>query len=386
MGLCRLTVQAGIMPHAANRALAYLECPNPLTPPDTNPPIVPQPNNNPLQNNFTSPFSLHNPPGVGTVIQYDPNTNTYNFQYMTGNTPFGPGAYMDVNEYINYDLQQSINDYWHSHSNSFAGGGNRRGGGVIPQLHIGGDIFEGIFGSNTIDIRPSGSVELKFGVKYTQVDNDNLPVKQQRHTDFDFDQDIQLNLIAKIGDKIEFNLNYTTDQLTLDNNMDKIKLKYAGKEDELTSKYLPYYNQFADWTGRVDGSTDDGGLFIKTRTEYPIPFGSNDNLRMSAKEYYTQYAAQKGFESPVWKVAVNTERRKEFNCEWCLRPDMQKSGFMADHVAHNYPKRNVENLKDIPWTNRDYDYNDLKMDMPIPQDELIKNTLLEQNPAYRGNN
>ncbi len=31
-----------------------------------------------------------------------------------------------------------------------------------------------------------------------------------------------------------------------------------------------------------------------------------------------------------------------------------------------YPKRNVENPKDVPWTNHDYDYNDLKMDMPIP--------------------
>ena len=67
-----------------------------LMPPDTDPPLVPQPDNNPLNQSFTSPFSLHNPPGIGTVVEYDPNTNTYNFQYMTGNTPFGPGAYMDV--------------------------------------------------------------------------------------------------------------------------------------------------------------------------------------------------------------------------------------------------------------------------------------------------
>lgn len=56
---------------------------------------------------------------------------------------------------------------------------------------------------------------------------------------------------------------------------------------------------------------------------------------------------------------------------------------MADHVATNYPKRNVSDLKDVPWTNRDYDYNDLKMDMPIPEDEITKNTLCEQNEAYR---
>lgn len=213
--------------------MANYSCPDVnLMPPDTDPPKVPQPDNNPLSTPFTSPFSLQNPPGIGTVINYDPNTNSYNFQYMTGNTPFGPGAYMDVNEYIDYDLQKSINDYWHNHSSSY-NGGNRRGGGLIPELHIGGDIFESIFGSNTIDIRPSGNVELKFGFKYTQIDNPNLPVKQRRTPQFNFDQDIQLNLIAKIGDKIEFNLNYTTDELTLDNNMDKIKLKYAGKEDDI---------------------------------------------------------------------------------------------------------------------------------------------------------
>ena len=171
-----------------------------------------------------------------------------------------------------------------------------------------------------------------------------------------------------------------------------------GKESTLTEKYLAYYNQFADWIGRdeitpkqfddsiaagVKADKFAGGPFVKTRTEYPIPFGSDGAVVEDAKSYYTKYASQKGFKSPAWKVAVNTERRKEFSCEWCLRPDMQKSGFMADHVATNYPKRNVSDLKDVPWTNRDYDYNDLKMDMPIPEDEITKNTLCEQNEAYR---
>lgn len=203
-----------------------------IFPPDTNPPGTVPGTVNPLDNSYQSPFWLQNPPGVGTQIQYDPETNTYNFQYMTGNRPFGPGAYMDVNEYVGYDLRQSINDYWYNHSTSY-GGGNRRGGGIIPQLHIGGDIFESIFGSNTIDIRPAGSMEIKFGVKYTHVENENVPVKQRRNINLDFDQDIQLSLMARIGEKINFNLNYTTDELRLDNNMDKIKLKYAGKEDEI---------------------------------------------------------------------------------------------------------------------------------------------------------
>ena len=64
----------------------------PVFPPDTgDKPIidVPQPDNNPLNENTpSSPFLLHNPTGVGTQIQYNPTTNSYDFQYMTGNTPF----------------------------------------------------------------------------------------------------------------------------------------------------------------------------------------------------------------------------------------------------------------------------------------------------------
>ena len=185
-----------------------------------------------MANRPITPPDSNEESGVGTVIQYNPETNTYEFQYQTGDVPFGPGAYMDINEYIDYDLQQSIENYWHS--NSVGASGKRTGGGgLIPELHVGGDLFESIFGSNTIDIRPSGNIEVKFGVKHNRTQNYSLPVKQRRHTDFDFDQDIQLNMIARVGEKIEFNLNYATNQLQVGTNNDLMKLKYAGKEDEI---------------------------------------------------------------------------------------------------------------------------------------------------------
>ena len=145
-----------------------IEVGQPVFPPDTgDKPIidVPQPDNNPLNENTpSSPFLLHNPSGVGTQIQYNPNTNSYDFQYMTGNTPFGPGGSMSIDEYIDYDLRHSIKDYWKNKGAKYAGGPNARGSGIIPQIKIGGEIFESIFGSNIIDIRPSGSAELIFGI------------------------------------------------------------------------------------------------------------------------------------------------------------------------------------------------------------------------------
>ena len=239
----------------------------PLCPPDTNPPVLPQPDINPLNPGTNNPFFLNNPPGIGQSIIYNPETNTYNFQYMTGNSPFGAGAYMDVKEYIDYDLQQSIHDYWQNQSRSIGGKGNSRtGSGLIPQLHIGGDIFEGIFGSNTIDIRPSGTVGLKLGVKYTQTDNYLLPVKQRRRLQLDFDEDIQLNLLAKIGDKIEFNLNYSTDELSVTTKTDQIKLKYNGKEDDILQLI-----EFGDITFPLNSTliTGSQSLFgVKTQLKF----------------------------------------------------------------------------------------------------------------------
>lgn len=160
-----------------------------------------------------------------------------------------------------------------------------------------------------------------------------------------------------------------------------------GSEAELTAKFLPHYQQFAQWMIQNQRPAGDVNNPITANlTEYPIPFGSNGVTVADAKTYYTALKTEKGFTSEVWRVAVNEERRKEFNCEWCLRPDMQRSNYMEDHVAHNYPKRETPNdqMATTPWTNRTYDYNGLKMDMPIPANELLQNPACDQNPAYVG--
>lgn len=125
-----------------------------------------------------------------------------------------------------------------------------------------------------------------------------------------------------------------------------------------------------------------------TVTSYPIPFNQDGLGAPDAKKYYTEYAKcnikGKAFSSEVWKVAVNEERRKEFSCEWCLRPDMQRSCFLKDHIETNYPldPTSGADLKNHAWSPRTFDYNEMKMDMPIPADEIAKNALCDQNPAY----
>lgn len=146
------------------------------------------------------------------------------------------------------------------------------------------------------------------------------------------------------------------------------------------SKYYAHYNIVYDFNGQT-------GV---TMTEYPVGVLTATVTVPSAKTYYEALAAKPNrvgyvHTSEAWKVAVNEERRKEFNSEWCLCPDMIKSGYIEDHINYNYPKDDGgDNYANYPWTKRTFDFDIRKMDMPIPADEIMKNTLLEQNPAYAG--
>jgi len=147
------------------------------------------------------------------------------------------------------------------------------------------------------------------------------------------------------------------------------------------SDYCTYFNAMYKEVGFTDKSMDK------------YPFGLDATVSVpSAKEYYTALQAKanrKGYKhtSEAWKVAVNEERRKEFNSEWCLLPDMVKSGYIEDHINYNYPidETKGDDLRDYPWTHRVFEFDARKMDMPIPSIEILKNSAIQQNPAYRGN-
>ncbi len=155
----------------------------------------------------------------------------------------------------------------------------------------------------------------------------------------------------------------------------------VGKSAELTAKYNAYFKNLASVYG------DNGFGAYTASDEYPIPFNEATVSVPDAKTYYTARKAEMGFTSEVWKVAVNEERRKEFNAEWSLKTDMQKSGYLEDHMEHNYPKGygyDSGGKQLYIWrTYRGFDFDINKMDMPIPQDELIKNPLCDQNDAYK---
>ncbi|MBW6461133.1 MAG: cell surface protein SprA, partial [Bacteroidales bacterium] len=176
----------------------------------------------------TGSLYLKPPKNLSTEIEYDPETNQYIFRNKIGTLDYRNPTYMTFDEYQKFDLDRSLRQYWRDRAKTTS---ELEREGIIPSIYIGGEVFDRIFGSSTIDIRPVGSAELTFGILSNTRDDPTLNVRQQRTTNFDFEQNIQMNVQAKIGDKIDFNVNFNTEAVFDFEN--KLKLNYEGKEDEI---------------------------------------------------------------------------------------------------------------------------------------------------------
>jgi cell surface protein SprA len=171
---------------------------------------------------------LRPPSNISTGVEYDPESNQYIFRQKIGDLDYRNPAYMSFDEFQDYQMDRLIKNYWREKSKTSSG---LERDGIIPSIYIGGEVFDRIFGSNTIDIRPNGSAELTFGVLANSRDDPTLDVRQRRTANFDFQNNIQMNVSAKIGDKISFNTNFNTEAIFDFEN--KLKLNYEGKEDEI---------------------------------------------------------------------------------------------------------------------------------------------------------
>ena len=192
---------------------------------------IPIDNGDQMQNLYNkSPLYFKDPTNITHEVIYDPITGQYTFKHKIGDFEYMTPTTMSQNEYFDYKNRQGIMEFWKERRSQDARA-TTDGSSIIPPIYVGGEAFDMIFGSNTIDIRPQGSVDLTFGLKHNYRGDPSFSESMQHTTNFDFEQDIQLNVIAKIGDKINFNINKNT-KATF-NYEDLMTLKYQGKEDEI---------------------------------------------------------------------------------------------------------------------------------------------------------
>ena len=180
------------------------------------------------------PLDLQTPSNIQTEVYYDPKTNRYVFQNKIGGKTIGTPFTMTPAEYMNYATKQ-LNSIYFKQRNTLRNEEQETAQEKpfsLLNIRRNSNILEDIFGPGGIQISTQGSVELTAGLKQTHINNPVLPARARRRNTFDLDRQIQLNVNAKVGNKINFGLNYNTDA-TFDFDAKRIRLAYQGHEDEI---------------------------------------------------------------------------------------------------------------------------------------------------------
>lgn len=178
-------------------------------------------------------FDLGDPSKLKQTIVYDPVLRKYIFKETLGestNINYRNPSMMTLKEYLEYERKKSLTNNWKDKIDAQTESGQP----LIPPIKVGGKGFANFFGSDEINIKPQGSVEVAMGINHSRLDNPILPVAQRSLTRFDFQQNMQINLVGQIGTKLKLSTSYNS-QASFDFE-NVTKLAYTGDEDQIIQK------------------------------------------------------------------------------------------------------------------------------------------------------
>ncbi|MGB5989623.1 MAG: cell surface protein SprA [Marinifilaceae bacterium] len=231
-----------------------------------------------------------------------------------------------LEEYVKYQNKKSLTDYWRDKSAEDAGINNHSG--LIPELNFGGKLFDAIFGSDKIVIKPQGSFEVTLGVKNSNVENPAIPESLRSNTMLDFGMRIQMNVSGSIGDRLKLDFNYNTDAtFDFQNN---IKVSYDGKEDDIIQEI-----EAGNVSLPLSGTLINGGQNL---------FGFKTKMKFGKLGITTLISQQKG-ETKVMNLE-NGAQKKKFNIK-VVNYEANRHFFLSRYFVDNYDKA----LERLPLVN-----------------------------------
>ena len=120
---------------------------------------------------------------------------------------------MTQEEYKKYKLKKDMLAYFKnkiSATNSKKKGSADEQKNLLPTYYVNSDFFQSVFGGNTIEVNPQGSVLIKMGALYQKVDNPQLSERNRSSFTFDFNQEISASILAKVGTRLKVGAQYDT--------------------------------------------------------------------------------------------------------------------------------------------------------------------------------
>ncbi len=215
-------------------------------------------------------------------VIFDPQTGNYILYEKIGDYYLKHPTYMTPKEYQDYRLQRDMLEYSKTKLNAISGktkNSTEAQKNLLPTYYVNSNFFESIFGGNTIEVNPQGSILIKMGLIFQKVENPQLSEKNRQSTTFDFDQEISASLNAKIGSRLRVTANFDTQSTFNFQNM--VKLEYTPTEDDIIRKIevgnvsMPIRNSlvagaqnlFGAKTELQFGNTTVTGIFSQQRSQ-----------------------------------------------------------------------------------------------------------------------
>lgn len=182
-------------------------------------------------------MDLPTPTSIQDLYTYDPITDRYIYTQTLGSFKIGYPVILTPQEYQRLIQEEQMKAYFKEKIDAADGrkeGSEEKQKNLLPTFYVNSNFFESVFGGNTIEVIPQGSVEMDLGILYTKQDNPAFSPRNRSNFSFDFDQRISLSLLAKVGTRLQVTANYDTES-TFDF-QNQIKLEYTPTEDDIIQK------------------------------------------------------------------------------------------------------------------------------------------------------
>jgi len=168
-------------------------------------------------------------------FQYNPLTNRYELRSKIGDLDLKTPLSLTPEEYYKYSLQKSMEAFYlEKYSDDFLKKDSAKTKDALSGFNFKFDLgpADKIFGPGGVQLKAEGSVQTKIGFMRTSTANPTLSERQKNRTSFDFNSQIQAHVDASVGNKLNYGMDYNTES-TFGFDQNKLKLAYAGKEDEI---------------------------------------------------------------------------------------------------------------------------------------------------------
>lgn len=179
-----------------------------------------------------SPLFLKNPNPLKLDVEIDTAFN-YTIYEKIGDLNYRPTTSMSFEEFKQYQDRQILRNYWKTRSRAMDGESAVSGRGFTPKIFV-SPILDRIFGGSYVELVPRGFVTLDFGGSFQKISNPSIPIRQQRNGGFEFDQQINMSVVGKVGEKLAVTANFdNNNSFDFQNNM---KVEYTGYKEDILQK------------------------------------------------------------------------------------------------------------------------------------------------------